>query len=460
MTEPAPNDAVRLRRRRRRLALAAIVTLIAVAALLTPELTGGRTGDPRLTTYSTEPQGARLVYELAGRLGWHVTRWTDGPNVEADGQTVVAVLDPVQPIGALEAHRLLEHVRSGGALLYVMSGSSPLNDSLHLKRGFVGGLYEATVAGTVEAPRRAIPADSLRARRFGTAPGTLGSEEAAESETECTHVPQGGGGLPMWGDQTVRLWRFSWTRPRPAGTVIFARSTTEGATTDSATARSAPAAAGFPLGAGRVVVLSDPDLLRNDVLRVCKWGLDVVAVRTLEYLAVGAPARNRLVFDEYHQGFGTHPGTLRAIVVYLARSSSGHVLLQGMLAGLVLLLALGPRPLPPHEIERVERRSPLEHVGALAQAYARVGATRTATARLLRGVRRRVERDGSGGPSTMQSAEESNARFLEVAELAPERATDIAVIRHALKTPVTRREFEGVGDALKRLEQSLLAERR
>jgi hypothetical protein len=60
----------------------------------------------------------------------------------------------------------------------------------------------------------------------------------------------------------------------------------------------------------------------------------------------------------------------------------------------------------------------------------------------------------------MQSPEESNARFLEVAELAPERVTDIAVIRHALKTPVTRREFEGVGDALKRLEESLLAERR
>src|SRR3954465_4308284 len=132
-----------------------------------------------------------------------------------------------------------------------------------------------------------------------------------------------------------------------------------------------------------------------------------------EYLAAGTPRRDRLVFDEYHQGFGTHPGTLRAIVVYLARSSSGHVLLQGMLAGLVLLLALGPRPLPPHEIERVERRSPLEHVGALAQAYARVGGTRAATTRLLHGVRRRVERSSSRGPGTIQNAHESDARFLE-----------------------------------------------
>jgi hypothetical protein len=202
-------------------------------------------------------------------------------------------------------------------------------------------------------------------------------------------------------------------------------------------------------------VLSDPDLLRNDVLRVCRWGLDVVAARMLEYLGTGTPRRQRLVFDEYHQGFGTHPGTLRAIVVYLSRAASGHVLLQGLLAGLVLLLALGPRALPVHDEERVERRSPLEHVGALAQAYARVGATRTATARLVRGVRRRVERHGG-----CRSAVESDALFLEHAAASPSRAGDVAAIRHALETPVTRREFEAVGGAIRRLEDSLLAERR
>ena len=449
---PVPNEKPTADRRRRRIALAALLVLIVVAALFTPEVIGGRTGDARLTTYSAEAQGAKLLYELASRLGWHVERWTDASPIAANERTVMAVLDPVESPGTIETHRILEQVRGGAALLYVMGGGGALNDSLHVKRSLFGGTYQATTAGTADA--RAA-SDTLRARRFDSAAADTADDEDTESPAECNHIARNDG-FPMWTDQTVRLWRFSWTRRRPDGVVIFARSTLERESRDTSVARSAPAAAGFPLGRGRVVVLSDPDLLRNDVLRVCRWGLDVVAARMLEYLAVGTPRRDRLVFDEYHQGFGTHPGTLRAIALYLSRAASGHVLLQGLLAGLVLLLALGPRALPVHDEERVERRSPLEHVGALAQAYARVGATRTATARLVRGLRRRVER-GSG---TERARSESDLRFLEDAAASASRAADIAAIRHALETPVSRREFEAVGGAIRRLEDSLLAERR
>jgi hypothetical protein len=453
MTAPAtPNDKPPGSRRKRWLALAAILAVIITAALLTPEVIGGRTGDGRLTTYSSEPQGAKLLYELASRLGWHVERWTDATPVAADDHTVVAMLAPVEPPGAIETHQMLDRVRSGAALVYVMSGGGALNDSLHVKRSLFGGIYQATAAGTVEARRAS---DTRRARRFDTAAADTLDEEEVQTADECDHAAPNDG-LAMWPDQTVRLWRFSFTKGRPAGTVIFARSTLERDTRDTSVARSAPAAAGFPLGRGRVVVLSDPDLLRNDVLRVCHFGLDVVAARMLEYVAAGTPRRDRLVFDEYHQGFGTHPGTLRAIALYLSRASSGHVLLQGLLAGLVLLLALGPRALPVHDEERLERRSPLEHVGALAQAYARVGATRTATTRLVRGLRRRVER-GSGSE---RARAESDAGFLEHAGASPSRAADAAVVRHALETPVSRREFEAVGGAIRRLEDSLLAERR
>jgi hypothetical protein len=262
----------------------------------------------------------------------------------------------------------------------------------------------------------------------------------------------------MWMDERVTLYGLRFTRARPAGAVIFARTLPQFRTRDSSSVVGLVAAAGFPLGLGRVVVLSDPDFLRNDVLRVCKWGLDVVAVRVLEYLATGASARDRLVFDEYHQGFGTHPGTLRAIVAYLSRSSSGHVLLQSMLAGLVLLLALGPRLLPAHDPERVERRSPLEHVNALAQAYALVGGTRTATARLLRGLRRRAQR---GAPNDVaHSADERDEIFLDTIAAIPELADDAALIRRALREPLAGREFTMVGAALEHVEHTLLTIRR
>lgn len=461
---PAPNVDARdaalvTRRRRRRIALVAVLTLIIVAALLTPEIIGGRSGDSRLTTFSAESQGARLLYELSSRLGWKVSRWTTAGVAAADPSTVVAILDPAEPIGAIETHRLLERVRAGSGLLYVMSGNSPLNDSLHVKRSVFGGIYESTAAGTAESPRATSAGDRLKARRYGSSDSVAKTdEEEPESVAECAHAPPNGGGLPIWGDQTVHLLRFDWTRPRPNGTVIFARSALEEGDRDTTGRRGHTAAAGFPLGSGRVVVLSDADLVRNDVLRVCRWGLDVVAVRMLEYLAVGDVKRDRLVFDEYHQGFGTHPGTMRAIAAYLWRAPSGHVLLQALLGGLVLLLALGPRALPAHDAQRVERRSPLEHVWALAQAYARVGGTRTATSRLLRGVRRRVER-GTRADGRL-TATESDARFLTEAATDPALAEDVALVRRALGDAVSPRELEAVGGALQRIEQTLSTRRR
>ena len=41
----------------------------------------------------------------------------------------------------------------------------------------------------------------------------------------------------------------------------------------------APALLVATLGRGRVVVAADPDVLRNDALRVCVHGLDVAAAR-------------------------------------------------------------------------------------------------------------------------------------------------------------------------------------
>ena len=467
MTLPAaPNgqgseeEAWHRRRKRRMIALAGVLTLIVVAALLTPEMVGGRSGDARLTTYSATPQGGRLFYELSSRLGWRAVRWTGGGMIDADGRTIVAVLSPVEPLGAVETHDLLEHVRAGAGLMYVMDNQSPLDDSLHVKRGLFGGVYEPAEAGIAEAPRTASPSDSLQARQYGAPKPASEKHDDEESETtvECANASPNGGALAMWPDQTVRLYRFEWTRSRPSGAVVFARSALEGRTGDSTARRASLAAAGFPEGRGRVVVISDPDLLRNDVLRVCRWGLDVVAVRMLEYLSTGEQRRNRLVFDEYHQGYGTHPGTMRAIFAYLSRASSGHVLLQALLGGVVLLLALGPRALPAHDAERIERRSPLEHVTALAQAYGRVGGTRTATSRLLRGVRRRVDRGVRR--SARLTPTESDALFLDDAARVPALADDVALIRRALSRPSSKAEFEAVGNALERVEQSLLTQRR
>ena len=413
MTAPPP--ARRSRLVQPKVALPIIAAAIIVVALLTPERIGGRSGDSRLSSRLTEPQGASALYELARRLGWRVSQRLADSIPLGDTSVVHLVLDPVVPLSALQTGELLDRVRRGAGLVYVL-GLGPMADSLRA-RAYLGN------AGNL------IPADTsaCRARQ-----GILSD------------------GLPFWPDRETHILAVQWRGPPPREAVTLA-SIRSG---NSRTSTESPAAVGFPLGRGRVVVAADPDLLRNDVLRICRWGADVAAVRMLEYASMDGPGggrRDSLVFDEYHQGFGDQPGAVRGIVRYLGRTSSGHLVLQLAGAGLVLLLAVGPRLLPPRTVERIERRSPFEHVDALARAYRMVGATRTVTARLLHGVRRRVEH-----ALGVRAAASGDEAFLAWAEQrAPLRAADVELVRRALGQSVPRRELETVGAALTRLEAAL-----
>lgn len=411
--------------------LPVVSAMVVVAALLAPERIVGRTGDARLTTYSTEPQGAQLFYEMAQRLGWRVERRTTAALIP--GTTAIhAVLDAPLPPRMSEVHALLEEVRNGAALLLVLgSRGDPIGDSLHV---------------------------SFDPRNYDT-------RTAGGDTTECVEPPRSF--VALWPDEQAHLYALAWRGPPPADTQVFLRlgevsftapRASRGSGTVTITARGADgrdrrsAVVGFPYGRGRIVVASDPDFLRNDALRVCGYGLDVAAVRALEYLRGGGSApRTTIVFDEYHQGFGRQPGTLRAVATFLGGTASGHVLFQLLGAGFLLLVAAAPRAIPPRDPVRVERRSPLEHVDALARAYAQVGATRTAVARLVCGVRRRLERG-----SIRAGADRSDEAFLErVEHAAPALAADVALVRRALATRGSRRELEAAGHALHHIESSL-----
>jgi hypothetical protein len=419
------------RRLGRRVTLAVLAGTIVLVALLTPEQTGGRTGDARLTSRSTEPQGAAALFELAGRLGWRPSRRNVDSIPSTDTSAVHLVLDPPVALSAIETHELLDRVRRGAALVFVLGGGGPLADSLGLgsrvpRAGSVIGAAQILVSTSGQLVAENVDACGERGESLLTA------------------------GLPFWPDRQTHILalRPKGALPPGARTLAFVR------TVSGVAGNELPAVIGYPLERGRVVVAADPDLLRNDVLRVCRWGADVVAMRMLEYASADAPdggRRERLVFDEYHQGYGEQPGTIRGILSYLERTGSGHLVLQLAAAGLLLLFAVGPRLLVPRPVERIERRSPLEHVDALARAYRAVGATRTATARLVHGVRRRVEHalGAQRGGST------DDAFLAWASARVPARATDVDLVRQALARPVSRRELEGVGQALRRLETSL-----
>ncbi|MEP6781260.1 MAG: hypothetical protein ABJC26_15290, partial [Gemmatimonadaceae bacterium] len=206
---------------------------------------------------------------------------------------------------------------------------------------------------------------------------------------------------------------------------------------------------------------SDPDAFRNDAIRDCRNRLDLTVVHAMEYLRGGSfNSRNRIAFDEYHQNTGITAGVMATVRRYLGGTPSGHAVLQLCIAGLLLMLAYATRTLSPRDLgDRVERRSPLEHVDALSRAYMQVGASRTAVTRLLSGLRRRMERGTGRNPANAArrgASKDGGEEFLaRISSVKPALSTDVNTVRHALNNKVNNTELLEVGRAIERIEAAL-----
>jgi len=387
-----------------------VVVALLLAALLTP-----RGGDdaPHLTSFSAEPGGARGLHDVARRLGWRVERRTTPFDAGLDSQATYLVLDPPVAMTGSEAGRLLAAVRAGAGLLVVPAPGSPLADSLGVRqsRPRMTALPDSTLAGGRPPTdcERGLGEQSRGARFVMHTLRTDSTfDRVAGPRTVLVETP----GRQMDVDSA-------------SGIIVLATS----------------------LGRGRVIAVSDAYLLRNDVIRLCSADAGVRAVRMLEWLAPrGAAAPHRLVFDEYHQGYGRQPSVWRTIRRALTETPAGRALVCAMVAALVLLAASSARPVAPVERHRIERRSPIEHVGALARAYEQARASRVATQRLVRGLRRR---------HAIGRAGDDLAFLARVAARHPARAADVELIARALRERVPPAELVEVGEAIARLERAL-----
>ncbi|HEU4565394.1 MAG TPA: DUF4350 domain-containing protein, partial [Gemmatimonadaceae bacterium] len=314
------------------------------------------------------------------------------------GAVYVVLAPPVELTGA-EVGAVLRAVRAGAGLLYIVRAGSPLADSLGVRLSpWRGRLLE-----TVPAPETGVsPAAATPMVRY-----TLHDS------------------LPTFPDVTI---------------LLSAR--------DSGAAR--PVVLGRALGRGRVVIVTEPRILGNAALRAADNG--VLAARMLEYASPRSGAR--LVFPEYLFGYGRRTGMSDLMARALLHTAPGRATLVLGAAALLLLLAVSPRPIAPVERARVERRSPLEHVGALARAYEQIGATRSSVRRLVRGVRRRHGARGAAGHA--QSEEELLAALRS---RHPAAAQDVALLERALREPLTPPELRDAGEAVARLERTIFPTR-
>ncbi|HEX5436964.1 MAG TPA: DUF4350 domain-containing protein [Gemmatimonadaceae bacterium] len=370
--------------------------------------------ESRLTTFSADPDGARGLMQMLQQLGWTTTRRLQPYTEPLDSTAVYAVLDPQLPLLPSEVHHLLDAVRRGAGLVVVPRAGTAIADSLHVEQSAFTGLPY-----------------SARTQPVGAGPGRDSSDADTTQRADSS--------APRAVPSIVYVWHYLDSRkPLPGHSITFleVRDRLE---------RSRPAVLGIPLGRGRVVTVADPRIFTNAVVRLGSPA--VFDTRLIEWLT---PAMRRaLVFDEYHQGFGSHGSLTRAVGHAVFGTPAGRMLLQGILAALLLLFALGARAIPPVARARIERRSPMEHVHALAHAYEQGGATRTASRRLLRGLRRRHP----AGSSARADADEAYLTLLRMRH--PSLSADTALLSDAIRQPRTPEAFLAVGHAITHIERTL-----
>ena len=404
----------------------ALAVALILAALLRP---AEQREDSRLTSYSAAPNGAKALFDIAGRLGWRPVRRDRPLTGPLDRASTYLVLAPVKAVTPEEAHRLLDAVRGGAGLMLAVSEDEGLTesitDSLHLSFMSVG--FHELSGGSAEQPVPA-PDESASDDEDDEA------QPAANASAGC-RTARGVGT-----DYVRRVMRRRDHGDAPADTLL-------GATFGN---KEVPAALGTTLGLGRVVVIAEPDLLRNDVLRLCGGAQapQRPGVRAVRFLEAAAPAGGTLVFDEWHQGYGQQPEEVGALSYALGRTGWGRALGVAILAALLWLWSAGARVLVPVERARVERRSPLEHVGALARAYEQVGASRTVVRRMVRGLRRRH-------PSAARRGSDDAAFLDGLADRRPELASAVALVRQGTELQLAAADLPRVADAIDTIDAAL-----
>ena len=307
------------------------------------------------------PNGTRGLYEVLGRLGFRVGRNVSVIRTPPDSGSVYVVLQPSLPLSTTELATLLRGVSHGAIIVFTAENES-LADSLGF--GLIAPNRYYTLDNAAVAGGNPRQLDSIGGSRPVRVPFPINAYVGSTSRT---------------GNQP-----FLWLEPSPGF-----RAPTEGRPAADTSSRPA-LVRGHAFGNGYAIAIAPSLIITNRAVRDTRPA--IAMVQALRY-ACGRVSSTRscgsVVFDEYHHGFGSHADMVGAIRHALTDTAPGRVTLGFLAASLVLLVAFAVRPLAPLPAPVVSRRSPLEHVGALAHAYTQVDARRLGALQLLRGLRRR-----------------------------------------------------------------------
>jgi hypothetical protein len=190
-------------------------------------------------------------------------------------------------------------------------------------------------------------------------------------------------------------------------------------------------------------LVADDRLFANRALRETAAGPFV--------LRLVVPRYRHVIVDEYHHGFDASRSLGGAALGWTFRSPWGWIILQLAGVGVIALLAAGVRfgPIRPG-IER-RRRSPLEHVRALATALAAARGHDVAIALIVQGLRRRL------APASRSSREDIGGWLdgLAPSVRTPEGREALDALTSMIRRPATSDDVLRAADAAESLWKEL-----
>ena len=319
--------------------------------------------DLRASTLLSGPLGSRALYDVLVRLGIPVERRRTPlfdlgkSDARRAATAVLVVLDPPQELLAAELAQVVRLVRAGRAVVAAGAG---------------GGITRCVGWSTAQG-RRFFPADTF----VVVSPKGLELPPVADFLRPLTEL-EGRRRLRGGASEQDECETLS---PPVADTLLRL-------------ADGRPAALRLRYGAGSVTLVADVGYFRNRAWRA--GDVPYFVAPLLVPPRGGGHGRwpGRVTWDEYHQGFGRSGSVAGLFVGWLAGAPAGWAVLQVVAVVVVGLAMAAVRFGPAQQVIERRRRSPLEHLEALAAGLEGAAGVETAVDLTLSGLRRRLGRAG------------------------------------------------------------------